>query len=112
MFFLKVKDKFDAAHKLDMIFPEGHQCAQLHGHTWEVKLSVIERDDMIDFGVLKKDLGKITKNLDHSFLNDNFREPTCEEIAKWIYNKAVELSYEVATVTVSEGSNTSATYMP
>lgn len=112
MLFLKVKDKFDAAHRLDMIFPEGHPCSQLHGHTWEVELTVTEKECMIDFGVLKKDLRSITQNLDHSFLNDNFKEPTCEKIAKWIYDKARDLSYEVAAVTVSEGSNTSATYMP
>lgn len=111
MFVLKISGAFDAAHKLNMVFPEGHPCTKLHGHTWKVEVSVFEPAEMIDFGILKAGLREVLGELDHSYLNDKFEVPTCEEISVWIYNRLI-VKYDVKSVEVSEGENTSATYTP
>ena len=87
---LRIETHFDAAHKL--VGYKG-KCSQVHGHRWKVEVFVLgERLSnigiLMDFDVLKRELEKIVKKLDHSFLND-FKEignPTTENISKYIFN--------------------------
>mgnify|MGYP005665459171 CR=1 FL=1 len=91
MYRLRVETKFDAAHKL--VSYEG-KCSRLHGHTWKVEVFVVgnkldEIGMLTDFRVLKEKLNEVIEKLDHSFLND-FEEmgnPTCENIARYIYER-------------------------
>lgn len=80
---------FDAAH-----FIPGHQgkCKNVHGHTWKGDVSLVtgELDEMgmvIDFAEVKKVLAKILDQIDHQFLNNHFKNPTCELIAQWIHDE-------------------------
>lgn len=80
---------FDSAHKLNDYFGA---CANLHGHTYELHVTVtgnaFDNGMVIDF----KDLKQIVKEnviskLDHSFLNDIVVQPTAENLAIWIWGQ-------------------------
>lgn len=79
---------FSAAHKL--INYKG-QCANLHGHTYKLQVSVSgkikDSGVIIDFGKLKSIVNDhVLKKLDHSYLNDIISQPTAENIVRWIFN--------------------------
>ena len=99
MYRLRIEAHFDAAHKL--IGYEG-KCAELHGHTWKVEVFVAgeKLNDMgilVDFDMLEEKLGKIIERLDHKFLNDQreIRNPTCENLSKYIFEKLEDLPSHV-----------------
>jgi 6-pyruvoyltetrahydropterin/6-carboxytetrahydropterin synthase len=90
---LSVRDHFDAAHAL-VGYPG--ECQRLHGHTWDVEVSVCGREldevgIVYDFKTLKADLAAILDDYDHTYLND--REPfdrinaTAENLARVIYHR-------------------------
>jgi len=98
---------FDSAH-----FLEEHEgkCKRLHGHRWDVRLSIrtkaLNKQGMVaDFARLKEILSAQTEKLDHYLLNELFTfTPTAENITKWIYrqvrkelkgNSAWEIAIEV-----------------
>ncbi len=73
MYILKVSDSFSAAHKLC-----GYEgaCRNLHGHNWKVGLevqcnSLDEIGLAMDFGILKRILGNVLAEFDHSLLNEH-----------------------------------------
>jgi 6-pyruvoyltetrahydropterin/6-carboxytetrahydropterin synthase len=97
LYFLTIKRRFAAAHRL-----EGHggECASLHGHTWTVEVQVAgaQLDScgmLVDFKVLKKMVDDTVSELDHKYLNevkgfDSLRggvNPTAENIAAYIYKR-------------------------
>lgn len=101
MYELTVKDHFDAAHLL-----EGYpgECAGLHGHTWEVEVTVRGRaldgvGIVYDFKRLKGDLAAALARFDHAFLNEvppfDTMNPTAENLARELY--------EALAATVGEG---------
>ena len=72
MYELTVKSHFDAAHAL-----RGYpgECRKLHGHTWDVEVTVAGEtlDDVgivYDFKSLKDDLNAVLDEYDHAYLND------------------------------------------
>lgn len=83
--------EFDAAHHLPM--HEG-RCSRIHGHTYrvEVVLHGDPGDDgmIIDFYVLKKIVGRVIDELDHSDLNSVLQNPTAEMIASHIRRRLGE----------------------
>lgn len=73
---------FSAAHKLPNY--DG-SCANLHGHTWKAVITVdsdidLETGMVIDFRTIKD----VINQLDHSYLNDRFENPTCEHITEYL----------------------------
>ena len=71
---------FDAAHCLSW-----HQgkCKNLHGHTYKLEISIMGSLDnngvVMDFGDLKNIVNKkIIKKYDHTYLNEEFENPTAE----------------------------------
>jgi 6-pyruvoyltetrahydropterin/6-carboxytetrahydropterin synthase len=85
--------RFDAAHFLPMV-PEGHKCRRLHGHSFEVEISVRgeldpERGWVIDYGDLSRAVRAVLDPLDHAFLNDTpgLENPTSELLATWIWER-------------------------
>jgi len=71
-------------------------CANLHGHNWLVKATLVsdvrgEGGLTYDFRKLKGLLEEIVEPLDHAVLNDipHFKKynPTAEVIAEWIYRE-------------------------
>jgi 6-pyruvoyltetrahydropterin/6-carboxytetrahydropterin synthase len=87
---LTVKGHFDAAHEL-IGYPG--ECRDLHGHTWDVEVTVSgtaldEVGIVYDFKRLKEDLSAVLEPLDHSHLNQvapfDRVNPTAENLAREI----------------------------
>lgn len=83
-----LEDSFDAAHWLPRV-PAGHKCAQLHGHTYRIRLEVQgdvgpETGWVVDYAELKQKWAPVKAALDHQSLNSIIQNPTCELIAEWI----------------------------
>lgn len=93
MFEIKVKMEFEAAHRVAG-YPG--KCDRLHGHSWNVELSVAgealdELGMLVDFKKVKKAAMEILDTMDHQYLNElpAFQQinPTAENIAKYIYEQ-------------------------
>lgn len=88
--------RFEAAHRLPH---HSGKCYRLHGHSWIGRVYVksnnlIQEGDkqgmVIDFEDIKKYLIPLLEQfLDHHYLNETMEleNPTCEVIAKWIFEK-------------------------
>lgn len=92
MYELRVSAHFDAAHALHG-YPG--ECSELHGHTWEVEVTVAGTvlDDVgivYDFKRLKADVAGVLEAYDHGYLNEvpPFDElnPTAENLARKIHD--------------------------
>ena len=95
MFELKVRSHFSAAH---MILEHPGKCRLLHGHNWNVDVTV-HADELnriglaVDFTDLKSVVKEILQPLDHVCLNDlpHFSRvgsnPTAENISKYIFTE-------------------------
>ena len=84
---------FDAAHSLPNVH-EGHKCKRVHGHTYQLKVFVEgplqqKLEWVMDFTDIKDVVRPVVKELDHYYMNDipGLENPTCENIAVWIWNK-------------------------
>lgn len=100
-------------------------CGRLHGHTYEVTITVARNelnDDgmVIDYHELGLKLNAVLAKLDHNFLNDleYFKDiaPTSENIAKYIYI-AINLELKahgvkVSTIEIAEDRNVKISYHP
>ncbi|TLM79485.1 MAG: 6-carboxytetrahydropterin synthase QueD [Actinobacteria bacterium] len=96
MYELTVKDHFDAAHSLPG-YPG--ECSALHGHTWDVEVTVAgealdEVGIVYDFKTLKDDLRAVLGRFDHKHLNavppfDGIG-PTAENLARVVYDALAE----------------------
>jgi len=103
------------AHSLPKTPPE-HKCHRLHGHTYEIYLYVkadilIEPMDWVmDFSEIDDRFKRLRKLLDHSELNDIIANPTCENLALYIWrNLKPELS-DLYKITIREGRDSWVTY--
>ena len=124
MFDITIEDEFAAAHHLNEY--QGN-CRNLHGHNWRVQLTVrcdqLDKSGLgVDFRKIRTILGKILKELDHSYLNDHpaFKEinPTCENISVFVFRQAAQIllldpdkpNARVHAVTIWESGNCRVTY--
>ena len=108
MYELTVKGHFDAAHALSG-YPG--ECRELHGHTWDVEVTVAGEslDDIgivYDFKTLKRDLTEVLARYDHAYLNDvppfDSLSPTAENLARVIYEALqAEVDQRVRVVEVA-----------
>jgi len=120
MYTVRVEDGFAAAHFLTRYHGK---CERLHGHNYKVFVTAAGStlDDggmLLDFGILKGALRKITFELDHTSLNDHpaFSDgcPSAERIAYFIYEKmhAEMPDANITLVEVFETDRNRATYSP
>ena len=108
MYELTVKSHFDAAHALHG-YPG--ECKELHGHTWDVEVTVAgsSLDDVgivYDFKHLKSDLGNVLEPYDHAYLNDvepfDTINPTAENLARVVFDALQDtIDERVSLVAVS-----------
>ena len=83
---------FEAAHWLPRV-PEEHKCHRIHGHNYEVEITVSKpiQDDgfLIDFWDLDKVVQPLVEQVDHRTLNDieGLTNPTAELIAGWFLDR-------------------------
>ncbi len=96
MYELTIKGHFDAAHAI-RDYPG--ECRNLHGHTWDVEVSVegLELDEIgivYDFKQLKADLTEVLEPYDHAYLNDvppfDVLNTTAENLAKVLFEELAE----------------------
>jgi 6-pyruvoyltetrahydropterin/6-carboxytetrahydropterin synthase len=116
---LTIKEHFDAAHAL-MGYPG--ECQNLHGHTWDVEVSVrgTELDEVgivYDFKDLKQNLLGILDQYDHAYLNEvppfDGINATAENLARVIYEQLAALlpeGVELVEVAVWESPIARLTY--
>jgi len=98
----------EAAHRLPNV-PEGHKCARLHGHSFQVRISVEgplgeESGWVMDFGDIKAAFAPIYAQLDHHYLNDieGLENPTSENLAMWIWQKLKPTLPQLCSVRIKE----------
>ncbi len=111
--------KFSASHQL-LGLPEGHKCARLHGHNYEVEVTLeakaIGTEGFVrDYGELDALKKYLDSNLDHRHLNDALAgtvasRTTAESLAEYLYPWCQEHWPETALVRVSETPDTWASY--
>ena len=83
---------FESAHRLPLV-PENHQCFNLHGHSFNARITIsgelLPQGWVMDFGEVKKICSPIINILDHSYLNEIecLENPTSENIAIWLWEK-------------------------
>lgn len=84
---------FDSAHFLPNV-PEGHKCANMHGHTYGLTVFIEGEPDnktgwIIDYGDLKKHIKPVIERLDHHLLNDipGLENPTSEVLSAWLWQQ-------------------------
>ena len=122
MYHLMIKTHFAAAHRL--VNYQG-DCENLHGHNWNVEVTVAARElDSaglgLDFKILKRRTKTLLDELDHKYLNDldPFREvsPSSEQIARFIFERLSQVlndqNVQVERVTVWESEYACASYTP
>ena len=120
MFVLKIVTDFASAHSL-RDYPG--DCARLHGHNWQVEVSVCSQvlDDSgiaIDFREIKKQTKLVVKRLDHQYLNEikpfDVLNPTAEKIAKYFFDEIALLitnkDVKVKEVMIWETPRSAVTY--
>ena len=84
---------FEAAHRLPNV-PADHKCARLHGHSFQVRVTVGGDVDpalgwVMDFAQIKAACREVHDELDHRYLNEisGLDNPTSEVIAIWIWKR-------------------------
>lgn len=84
---------FEAAHRLPNV-ADDHKCARLHGHSFQVRISVLGEPGektgwVVDFADISEAFKPVWLQLDHYYLNDieGLENPTSENLAKWIWQR-------------------------
>jgi 6-pyruvoyltetrahydropterin/6-carboxytetrahydropterin synthase len=116
---VSVRRHFDAAHAL-----RGYsgKCERLHGHRFEVVVSVQRRElDRIglalDYGIIKQALDAVLATLDHTNLSEvppfDAENPSSERLAAYIHDQmTVRLGGPIHQVQVFESPDAWVTYTP
>lgn len=106
----------EAAHRLPNV-PEGHKCARLHGHSFQIELAVEgpagrESGWVIDFADMEAAFKPLYKQLDHHYLNEveGLENPTSEQLARWIWVRMQPKLPGLCEVRVSETCNSGCIY--
>jgi 6-pyruvoyltetrahydropterin/6-carboxytetrahydropterin synthase len=86
---------FESAHWLPGV-PDSHKCHRIHGHNYEVEITLKgepdERGFVLDFFELDTVMLPIVGEIDHRTLNDiaGLENPTAELIAAWFHQRVSE----------------------
>lgn len=118
MYEISKRFAFSASHVLDHL-PEGHPCARLHGHNYEVELVLAarlldERGFVFDYNDTAPFKRYLDETCDHQHLNDVYplAKPTAEKLAQIWFDVAIRLGMPVSAVRVSETPKTWAEFRP
>jgi len=116
---LTVRASFSAAHRLREY--DGN-CERLHGHNWQVEVSVAserldDRGIALDFRAIKAAVNDLLSGLDHRYLNEvapfDRRNPSSENVARYLFEemeRKVPAPARIARVTVWESEDARADY--
>lgn len=107
----------EAAHRLPNV-PEGHKCARLHGHSFQVEVYVAgpvgeTTGWVMDFTDIKAAFQPIHDRLDHNYLNEveGLENPTSENLAKWIWDRLQPTLIGLAKIVVRETCTSGCIYI-
>ena len=115
MYIIKKEFHFCASHQLKGL-PENHPCGRMHGHNYIVIMELQsekldENGFVLDYGELKDIEEFLNSVFDHRHLNYSMsKNPTAENIAKYIFDSFRTLYPQLIAVTVKETPKTEATY--
>jgi 6-pyruvoyl tetrahydropterin synthase/QueD family protein len=106
---LSKRYRFEAAHRLPNV-PADHKCYRLHGHSFEVEVSLLGPVDehvgwVVDFGEITAVVEPLLLDeLDHRTLNDvpGLENPTSELLCLWLWRRLKPLLPSLSAVTVHE----------
>lgn len=108
--------RFEAAHFLPKV-PQGHKCARMHGHSYEVEVVVEGEIDpalgwLMDFSTISEHVSPLVAALDHRVLNElpGLDNPTTELLAVWLWNQLRPRLPELSEINISETPNTWCSY--
>ncbi len=98
----------ESAHRLPRV-PEGHKCARVHGHSFQITLHVTGPVDpqlgwIVDFAELTRGWQPMHELLDHRYLNDvaGLENPTSENLARFILERVQIAGATLSAVSVAE----------
>jgi 6-pyruvoyltetrahydropterin/6-carboxytetrahydropterin synthase len=99
---------FEAAHRLPHV-PMTHRCYRMHGHSYRVELRLKGEVDpqtgfVVDFFDVEAAFAPLLAQLDHHCLNEvaGLENPTAENIALWIWERARPALPQLSAVSVYE----------
>ncbi len=108
--------KFEAAHQLPKV-PAGHKCARMHGHSYQVAVTIAGEVDpemgwLVDFADIDAVVRPVIGELDHRVLNDiaGLENPTCEYVAVWLWDRIAPRIEGLESVTVAETRSSRCVY--
>jgi len=113
MYTVKKTVVISASHELEL--PYDSKCKELHGHNFKITAwiraeGLNENGMVVDFSLIKSAINV----LDHTHINDFIKQPTAENIAKWlcgnINSRSCLKQYECYRVDVEENEGSMATY--
>ena len=108
--------RVEAAHHLPNV-PEEHKCRRLHGHSFEITVSVSGDVDaqtgwVMDFAELSDKVKPLIEQLDHYYLNEipGLENPTSENLAMWIWKKLKPVMPGLVSIEIAETCNSGCIY--
>jgi 6-pyruvoyltetrahydropterin/6-carboxytetrahydropterin synthase len=108
--------RFEAAHLLPHV-PLNHKCRRLHGHSFRCEVAVRgevnpELGWFIDYAEITNAFAPLHEQLDHYYLNEipGLQNPTSENLARWIWERLVEILPGLSRVSVFETCTSSCHY--
>jgi 6-pyruvoyltetrahydropterin/6-carboxytetrahydropterin synthase len=108
--------KFEAAHRLANL-PPGHPCANIHGHSYTVRVFLRGTPDpntgwITDFADIKAACRPLIDELDHQFLNEirGLSQPTTENLAYWFWRRLKPILPRLSKIEVRETATSGAEY--
>lgn len=115
-FELRQHFQIESARRLPHL-PSDHPCSRLHGHSFKIILTLTgERqprlDWVVDYNEIQAKMTPLLTELDHRVLNEvpGLENPTSENLAFWIYDRAHKALPLVTRVTVMETASTECSY--
>ncbi len=109
-FIMKIFKQFsiEAAHRLPNV-PAGHQCARLHGHSFQIKITATgdigeTSGWVMDFADITAAFKPLRDQLDHYYLNDieGLENPTSEVLAQWIWDRLKPALPQLSEIEIRE----------
>ena len=99
---------FAAARYLPKL-PASHRCSRMHGHTFQVELTIrgelsAESGWIVDFDDVDRAMIELKDALDHRQLNDipGLANPTTERLAQWLWVRMAERFAGLYRVSIQE----------
>ncbi len=100
--------QFEAAHFLPYV-PDTHKCRRLHGHSFQVEITVTGECDpkmgwVMDYAEITAAFKPIYQQLDHHYLNSipGLSNPTSEALAHWIWERLYPHLKGLSEIVVAE----------